>query len=68
LNIYRVSDVRLIEIHIADLLVPDPSPLEFEIAIAKLKLFKYQLPAELIQAGDELLRSKIHKLFNYMWI
>jgi hypothetical protein len=26
-----------------------------------------QIPAELIQAGGEILRSKIHKLINYIW-
>jgi hypothetical protein len=39
-----------------------------EIAIAKLKRFKSpgsdQIPAELIQAGGEILCSKIHKLIN----
>jgi hypothetical protein len=37
LNVHRVSDVRQIEIHTAELLVPDPSPSEVEIDIAKLK-------------------------------
>jgi hypothetical protein len=31
LNVYRISDVRQIEIHAAEPLVPDPSPLEVEI-------------------------------------
>jgi hypothetical protein len=26
-----------------------------------------QIPAELIQAGEETLRSEIHKLINYIW-
>jgi hypothetical protein len=30
----RISDVRQIEIHTAELSVPDPSPFEVEIAIA----------------------------------
>jgi hypothetical protein len=42
LNIHKVSDVRQIEIHTAELLVPDPSPFEVEAVIAKLK--KYILP------------------------
>jgi hypothetical protein len=50
--------------------VADLNPYEIEIAIAKLKMFKspgsYQIPAELIQAGSEILRSKIHKLINYI--
>jgi hypothetical protein len=53
-----------IEIHIAGPLVPNPSPFEVEIAIAKLKMYKShgsdQIPAELIQAGGEILHSKIH--------
>jgi hypothetical protein len=38
LNVHRVRDVRQIEIHRAEPLVPDPSPSEVEIAIAKLKI------------------------------
>jgi hypothetical protein len=40
LNVHNVSDVRQIEVHTAEQLVPDPRRLEVEIAIAKLK--KYQ--------------------------
>jgi hypothetical protein len=36
LNVHRASDVRQIQIP----LVPDPSPCEVEIAIAKLKRYK----------------------------
>jgi hypothetical protein len=39
-----------------------------EIAVAKLKKYKSpgsdQIPAELIQAGGEMLLSAIHKLIN----
>jgi hypothetical protein len=46
----------------AELLVPDPSPFEFEIAIAKLKMHKslgsVQISAELIQAGSETLQLR----------
>jgi hypothetical protein len=42
-----------------------------EIAIAKLEKYKSpgsdQIPAELIQAGGEILLSAIHKLVNYVW-
>jgi hypothetical protein len=62
----NVSDVRQIETHTAEPLVPDPSP--FEVAIAKLKRYKSpgsdQIPAELIQAGGDILRYKIHKLIT----
>jgi hypothetical protein len=27
----------------------------------------YQIPAKLIQAGDEILRSEFHKLINSIW-
>jgi hypothetical protein len=64
LNVNRVSDVRQREIHTAELLVPDPSTFEAEITVAKLKIYKSpgsgQIPAELIQARDEILCSKIH--------
>jgi hypothetical protein len=40
LNVHRASDVRRIEIHTAEPLIPDPSPFEFEIAISKVKRYK----------------------------
>jgi hypothetical protein len=68
LNVHRASDVMQIEIHTAEPSVPDPSLFVAEIAIAKLKRHKSpgsdQTPAELIQAGSEILRSEIHKLIN----
>jgi hypothetical protein len=55
----------------AEPLVPGPSHLEVEIAIAKLKKYKSpggdKIPAELIQAGGEMLLSAIHKLINSIW-
>jgi hypothetical protein len=64
----NVSDVRQIEVHTAEQLVPGPSRLEVGIAIAKLKKYKSpgcdQISAELIQAGGELLLSSILKLIN----
>jgi hypothetical protein len=54
LNMHNVSDVRQIEVHTVEPLVPGPSRLEVEIAIAKLKKYKSpgsnQIPAEQIQA------------------
>jgi hypothetical protein len=54
----RVSDVRQIEIHTAEPLVPDPNPFEVEIPTAKLKGYKSpgsdQILAELIQAGGDI--------------
>ncbi|PNF33932.1 hypothetical protein B7P43_G06011 [Cryptotermes secundus] len=63
LNVHRVSDVRQIEIHTSEPLVP-----EVEVAIAMLKRHKLpgnnKIPAELIQAEGEILHSEICKLIN----
>jgi hypothetical protein len=40
LKVYGVSDVRQAEIHTAEPLVPEPSALDFELAIEKLKSHK----------------------------
>ncbi|PNF40670.1 hypothetical protein B7P43_G04763, partial [Cryptotermes secundus] len=64
LNVHRVSDVRQTEINTAE-------PLIHESAIAKLKRYKSpgsdQIPAELIEAGGEILSSKIHNLITSIW-
>jgi hypothetical protein len=69
--VHNVSDVRQIEVHTAEPLLPGPSCIEVDIAIAKLKKYKSQgsdeIPAELIQAGGEILLSEIHKLINSVW-
>jgi hypothetical protein len=71
LNVHNVSDVRQIEIHMAEPFLPDRSCLEVEVAIAKLKKDKSpgsgQIPAELIQAGGKILLSAIHKLIKSVW-
>jgi hypothetical protein len=67
LNVHRFSDVR--QIHTAERLIPDPSPFEVGIAIAKLKKYKLpgsnKIPAKLIQAGGKTLQFEIHKLINW---
>jgi hypothetical protein len=40
LNVHNVNDVRQIKVHTAEALLPGPSSLEVEIAIAKLKKYK----------------------------
>jgi hypothetical protein len=40
LNVHNVSNVRQIEIHMAESLAPGPSHLKVKIAIAKLKKYK----------------------------
>jgi hypothetical protein len=55
----------------AEPFVPEPSASEVEVAIGKLKRYKSpgvdQIPAEMIQAGGETLRSEIHKLIKLIW-
>jgi hypothetical protein len=56
LNVHNASDVRQLEVHTAEPLVPGPSCHEVETDIAKLKRYKLpgsdQILAELIQAGN----------------
>jgi hypothetical protein len=70
LNEHNVSDVGQKEVHTAEPL-PGPSRLEVQTATAKLKKYKSpgsdQIPAELIQAGGEILPSVIRKLTNSIW-
>jgi hypothetical protein len=51
--------------------VPEPSAAEVEVAIRKMKRYKApgsdQIPAELIQAGGEIMHSEIHKLIMLIW-
>jgi hypothetical protein len=55
LNIHGVYNVRQMDIHTAEPLVPEPSLVKVEIAIGKLKSYKSpgtdQILAELIKAG-----------------
>jgi hypothetical protein len=68
LNEHNVCYVRQIEIDTAEPLVPGPSCLETEIAIAKFKSpGSDEIPAQLNQAGDKILLSAIHKLINFVW-
>jgi hypothetical protein len=70
LNVHRASDVRQIEIHTAESLVPDPSPFEIEIATARLEKYKSlsrdQITVELIQAGREILLSDCLRSTNLL--
>jgi hypothetical protein len=71
LNIHGVHDVRQMDIHMAEPLVSEPSLVEVEIAIGKLKSYKYpgtdNILAELIKAGGETLYSEIHRLICCIW-
>jgi hypothetical protein len=71
LNVHGAGGVRQTEMHTAELFVLEPSALKSEVAIGKLKRYKSpdvdQIPAEKIQAGEETLRSEIHKLSELIW-
>jgi len=60
LNINEVNDIRATEIHTAKPPVPDPSSINVELAIGKLRRHKSpsmdQIPAELIKAGVKIIR------------
>jgi hypothetical protein len=71
LNVHGVNDVRQAEIRTAELLVPEPSVSEIELAIEKLKSHKSpgidQIPSELIKAGGRTIGCEIHKLIISIW-
>jgi hypothetical protein len=67
----RAHDVRQMDIHTAEPLVPEPGLVKVETATGKLKSYKSpgtdQIPAELIKAGGETLHSEIHELICSVW-
>jgi hypothetical protein len=71
LNVHGVHDVRQMDIHTAEPLVPEPRLIEVEIANGKSKSYKSsgtdQIPAELIKARGETLCSEIHRLICSIW-
>jgi hypothetical protein len=68
---HSLSDVRQIEIHSTEPIMPDSSPFEVEFAIIKLK--KYELPgsdqilAELIQVTRQCGILNISQLYRPPW-
>jgi len=64
------NDVGQTEIHSAEQPVPEPSALEFELAIEKLKSHISpvidQIPAELIKAGGRTIHYEIHKFVIFI--
>jgi hypothetical protein len=71
LNVHGVNDVRQAEIHIAELLVPEPSVSEIELDIDKLKSHKSpgidQILAELIKVGGRTIQCEIRELIISIW-
>jgi hypothetical protein len=64
--VHRVHDVRQMDIHMAEPLMPQPNLVKMETAIGKLKWYKSlgtdQILTKPIIAGGETLHSEIHKL------
>jgi hypothetical protein len=71
LNVHGVHDVRQMDIHAAEPLMSEPSLVEVEIAIGKLKSCKYpgtnNIRAKLNKAGGETLYSEIHRFICCIW-
>ena len=71
LNVQGFNDIRQRKIHTAELLVPELSALEVQMAIEKLRKHKSpgidQIPAELTKAGGRIILFDIHKLTNSIW-
>jgi dihydroorotase len=70
LNVHGVHDVRQMDIHTVEPLVPELSLVEVKIAIGKLRSYKSQctnnIPAELIKAVVENLYTDIYRLIFCM--
>jgi hypothetical protein len=71
LNVHGAGGGRQTEMHTAEPFVPEPSASEAEVAVGKLKRYKFpgvdQIPAKLIQAGGETLCSEILQLIKLIW-
>jgi hypothetical protein len=71
LNVHGVSDVRLAQKHTEEPFVSEPSVVEVELSIEKLKSHKLpgvnRIPAELIKEGGRTFRCAIHKVIISIW-
>jgi hypothetical protein len=71
IKLHGLSEVRQVEIHTAEPLVPEPSALEVELAIEKLKSNKSpgidQIPAEQFNVGSGTIHGGIHKYIIAIW-
>jgi hypothetical protein len=69
LNANGVNNFRRTDLHTAEILVPDPSVLEFELAIENLKGHQSpgtdQISPELINARGRAIHSEIHKFLIF---
>jgi hypothetical protein len=66
--VHTADDVVQIQIHTPRPLVPDPSHTELELATGNLKKYRSRgsdhIRAKLLNAGNEIFLSAIHKIIN----
>jgi hypothetical protein len=71
LNVHGVHNVREMDVHTAEPLIPEPSLVKVEIAIGNLRSCKSpgtdQILAKLIKTGGETFCSEIQKLIYSIW-
>ena len=70
-NVNGIKEVGRAEAHTAELIVPEPSAADFELAIEKLKGHKspgiVHIPVEMFKAGGRTIGLEIHKLVTSIW-
>ena len=71
-TVHAEQDIEDEDLQTAEILVTEPSVLEVEMAVDKLKMYKASgpdgIPAELIKLGGEKLIEKIHRLLSIIWV
>jgi hypothetical protein len=71
LIIHELNGDGYAKVHTAELLVPEPSAVEFKMAISKLKTHTSpginQISREMFKAESTTIHSEIHKLINSIW-
>jgi len=70
-HVHGVYDVRHIEVHTAEPLVPETSAYELQLPIEKIKSHKppgiNQIPSEPFKAGGRTIRPHMCKSINSIW-
>jgi hypothetical protein len=71
INVHEIHDVRQMDMHTAEPLVPETSLVEVEIVIGNLKRYKSpstdQILAEMIIAGGEIFCSQTQRVIRPIW-
>jgi hypothetical protein len=67
LNVHNVSNIRQIELHAAEPLVPNLSTSEIEIAIAKLKKYKLLDSDQILGGRTDILTANTELSAYKMW-